>query len=485
MVAVYEAGDDSTGDDSTEDDNIGSGDDDSNNGGSTGGDYYPSIPSIPTIPSTPDTTTTTIPFTNGDSRIDITVKLEDSKVIIDELEIEDFDKGKEGSTIELNLTTLAKNIVTFSNKVLENVLENVLEKMTDTNSLVETFSVKFETITVEMDSQTLKAIMEQADGKEVQLRVNTMEKSDLNQKQQSALQNKNFHKAIDIYFESGNVRIGDFKGGKVDLSIPFEIPQGYDANKFSVWYVAEDGAMTGFKTTYKNNELHFSAGHFLDFVVLYNEEVKNEVEDTKKEETKEETQKPISYDTKFQTMRLKSNKSTKTTNKLVWGKVKDADGYVVYGAKCNTKDNTYKMKKQVVIKDNKRTTWTDKDLEQGTYYKYYVKAYKLVNGKKVFLGQSKTIRVTTTGGTYANPKAVEVNKSAIRLAVNETTTIKATQVKQDKKVQNYSTIKFESSNTKVATVNKDGIVTTKKNGNTTIYVYAQNGVYTKVKVTVK
>ncbi len=217
---------------------------------------------------------------------------------------------------------------------------------------------------------------------------------------------------------------------------------------------------------------------------------KKEEDNTEKEdgtdETKEETRKPIQFDTSFETFRLKSTKSTKTTNKLVWGKVKDADGYVVYGAPCNTKNKTYKMKKQVVIKDNKTTSFTDKNLKSGTYYKYYVKAYKLMDGKKVFLGQSKTIRLATTGNTYGNPKAVKVNDTNVTLNTGKKFTITAEEVKQDnKKIKQYSAIKFETSNAKVATVTKKGVIKAKKAGTATIYVYAQNGKYTKVKVTVK
>ena len=46
-------------------------------------------------------------------------------------------------------------------------------------------------------------------------------------------------------------------------------------------------------------------------------------------------------------------------------------------------------------------------------------------------------------------------------------------------------IKFESGNKKIATVDKNGKIKGKKKGKTTIYVYAQNGLYKTVKVTVK
>ena len=429
----------------------------------------------------PNNTPVKVPVTSSsDNKIDATVTIDSDKVTIEDIKIGDFTNNN-STVMELDFSSFIKNdrnVVVFYNQVLQKALTKVKD---ETNPL-KTIAIKLEKVTIKMDILALQTVLNQAGGKEVQLNVENIEKFNLNEKQQSSLEKKSFHGGISISFESGKELIGDFKGGKVDLTIPFQVPIRYDENNFSIWYVASDGKMTGYKTVYKNNTLRFTVDHFSDFVILYNEKIDNTI--TSNKETTEET-KESTLDKKFQTMRLKSNKSTKTTNNLVWGKVKDADGYVVYAAKCNTKKDTYKMKQQVVIKNKKTTTWKDTKLENGTYYKYYVKAYKLVNKKKVFIAQSKTIRVTTTGGTYGNPKAVKVNESDITLLVNERDVINAKQVKQDKKIKKYSSIRFESSDTNVATVSKTGIVKAKQKGIATIYVYAQNGIYTKVTVNVK
>ena len=46
-------------------------------------------------------------------------------------------------------------------------------------------------------------------------------------------------------------------------------------------------------------------------------------------------------------------------------------------------------------------------------------------------------------------------------------------------------MQYESTNTKVATVTKGGKIQPKSKGSCSIYVYAQNGVYKKIKLTVK
>ena len=58
-------------------------------------------------------------------------------------------------------------------------------------------------------------------------------------------------------------------------------------------------------------------------------------------------------------------------------------------------------------------------------------------------------------------------------------------VKADETIKKHEDIKYESSNTSVAIVSSKGVITAKKKGTCTVYVYAQNGVYKKVNVTVK
>ncbi|MDD7642078.1 MAG: InlB B-repeat-containing protein [bacterium] len=187
----------------------------------------------------------------------------------------------------------------------------------------------------------------------------------------------------------------------------------------------------------------------------------------------------------FHKLPLAEAKATKNAVKVSWKKVTGADGYVLYGAPCNTKDKTYKMKKLAVIKNGSKITYTDKKLKSGTYYKYYIKAYKLVNGKKVWLAQSKVIHVTTSGGKYGNAKAVKVSRTKVALKKGKSLIIKASQIAGNKPIKQHTDIKFESTNTKIATVTRNGRIKAKKKGICYIYVYAQNGMYKRIKVTVK
>ena len=180
--------------------------------------------------------------------------------------------------------------------------------------------------------------------------------------------------------------------------------------------------------------------------------------------------------------RTSSVKNTSIT--LKWNSVSTADGYIVYGNKCGTK---YKFKKLTTVKGSSKVTYTHKKLSKGTYYKYIVLAYKNVNGKKVILSKAKTLHVVTGGSkTYANASSVKPAKTSVSVTKGKTYTLKATTVlPKGKKAKVHRSLAFESSNTQIATVTSKGVITGKKAGTCYVYVYAQNGKYYKVKVTVK
>ena len=200
----------------------------------------------------------------------------------------------------------------------------------------------------------------------------------------------------------------------------------------------------------------------------------------------------INKTTGFRRLRARSVKQTKTSVTLQWNIIKDADGYFVYGNRCNTGTKSYKYRKLATITGGDISTWTQKDLKKGTYYKYVVKAYRLVNGKKVVTDTSISVHAVTGGGKYGNAKAVSVtqignkkNVSKITLKMGKTAQIKAKEVKKDKKIERHRKLCYESSNTKVATVTPDGLIRATGKGTCTIWVYAQNGVYKALKITVK
>lgn len=211
-------------------------------------------------------------------------------------------------------------------------------------------------------------------------------------------------------------------------------------------------------------------------------------EEVKKVETTIYTQK-TDKDIKgsfYNKIRMQAKAKKAKTLTLKWQKVLDADGYIVYGNRCNTKKHIYKMKKLKTITNPKTTSWNNRKLKKGTYYKYLVVAYKWMDGKKKTLSVSKTAHAVTKGGKYKNPVKVKIKKTQIILKAGKKQKIKATRIlpKRGKMREHVERFRYEVTNKKIAVVTKKGVVTAKKPGTCDVYVYVQNGVRKKVKLTV-
>ena len=181
--------------------------------------------------------------------------------------------------------------------------------------------------------------------------------------------------------------------------------------------------------------------------------------------------------TKFSFMLGKQKKVTKNAISLTWKKPANAAYFVVYGNKCGA-GNKYKKITKVWS-----TTFTQSGLAKNTYYKYMIAAFDRSGN---LLGTTNTIHVATLGGKNGNPKAVKTKVKKLKLKKGKSKKIGAKQVAPKKqKVKKHRPIRYESTNTRVATVSSSGKVKATGKGTCYVYAYAQNGVYKAVKVTVK
>ena len=174
-------------------------------------------------------------------------------------------------------------------------------------------------------------------------------------------------------------------------------------------------------------------------------------------------------------LQARMKKVTKNSITLKWKKINGAK-YTIYGNKCGKK-NKYKKLKTV-----SGTSFTQKKLKKGTYYKYLIVAVK--DGKAI--ATSKTIHVATTGGKVGNTKTVKPKKKAFSVKIGKTAKIKVTTTPVSKKlkVKSHRKIAYESSNSNIATVSAKGVVTGIRAGTCYVYAYAQNGIMAKITVKV-
>ena len=120
-----------------------------------------------------------------------------------------------------------------------------------------------------------------------------------------------------------------------------------------------------------------------------------------------------------------------------------------------------------------------------------------MKGKKVVIAQSVSVYAITKGGKYCVTDTIKITKLAgkkvstnslkLTLKNGKTAQITAVETPAEKKksIKRYRGLCYESSNSKVATVTKSGKIKAVKKGTCKIYVYAQNGVYKTITITVK
>lgn len=200
----------------------------------------------------------------------------------------------------------------------------------------------------------------------------------------------------------------------------------------------------------------------------------------------------VNLTTGFGKLKLRSTKQSINSITLTWNRVKGADGYMIYGNLCNSNGKVYKYQKLRTVTNGETRSWTHTELKKGTYYKYVVKAYKLINGKRVVTDSSVSVHAITKGGKYGVAKGVSVTKIGnrkntlnISLSQGKSTQITAKEVRQDKPIRHHRNLCYASSNAKVATVTPSGKITATGKGTCKIWVYAQNGVYKTITVSVK
>lgn len=179
--------------------------------------------------------------------------------------------------------------------------------------------------------------------------------------------------------------------------------------------------------------------------------------------------------------RLKGT-TTKKSVKLTWTKVPAVDGYDIYWAKCEKK-----MKKVKTITSANHTKWTDKKKKLNSNHKYYVRAFKIVDGQKQYVNTSNTIHLAMPS-KCTNVKTVKVSKKNLVLKKKklQKLSVKTILISKNKRlVPHMNVLSFVSSDRRVASVNAKGIIKAKSKGSCYIYITAASGAYTKVRVTVR
>lgn len=435
--------------------------------GSSGGNTTPS-------------TSVTVPVSGEEKTIRV-----DSTVSSTTATIEDIDLSKLNTVIGNDVKT---GVVTIDFSVLEkqidtvklpaNVIKRIADAVKDPSNDAESLSIVLtDGTSIEFDEKALSKKTAQTNQTDITISIKRTTDSALSALQQQAVGSR---PAWDIKLTSGGKNISDM-GGVITLHTPYELRSGEQSNGIVVYYVDENGNRESCETSYDpvKKLISWKTSHLSVYMIGYDE---NRV--TPDTDTEDQSALNGSQVSKLKLpILLATGKGGNRKITISWRSYEDADGYDCYWSYCDGKRS---YKKLATVKEAKDRV-TSRRLANNRRYKYFVAAYKLIDGKKVYIAKSNTLHVALKDAKATNAKKVTVNQTNVRLKAGDTFVIRSrTRLENTNKKEllHAAAYRYYTSDQSVASVSKTGKIKALKSGTCVIYVVANNGVYGTIKVTV-
>lgn len=125
--------------------------------------------------------------------------------------------------------------------------------------------------TVSLDPAALQSIAQQAgEDSQLILRAEHSTPDRLTEPQQQALNSRRYVALVDVSLFCDDQTIHQL-GGTATVTVPFSPDEGTDPTHYTVYYLAEDGALEPMPTTFGDGSITFTTEHFSVYTVLYEE----------------------------------------------------------------------------------------------------------------------------------------------------------------------------------------------------------------------
>lgn len=447
----------------------------SSSGGTSGGTGGNTTPS----------TSVTVPVSGEEKTIRVDAAVNSTTATIEDIDLSKLNTviGNDVKTgvVTIDFSVLEKQIDTV--KLPANVLKQISDAVKDPSNDAESLSIVLtDGTSIEFDEKALSKKTAQTNQTDITISIKRTTDSALSALQQQAVGSQ---PAWDIKLTSGGKNISDM-GGVITLHTPYELRSGEQSNGIVVYYVDENGNRESCETSYDpvKKLISWKTGHLSVYMIGYDESRVTPGTDTEKPDTEDQSDLNGNQVSKLQLpILLATGKGGDKKISISWNSYEGADGYDCYWSYCNGKQNYTKFATAKAAKNRV----TSRHLDNNRRYKYFVAAYKLVDGKKVYIAKSNPLHVALKDAKTTNAKAVTVNQKTVTLKAGQTFVIKSrTRLENTKKKEllHVAAYRYYTSDQSVASVSKNGKITATKAGTCVIYVVANNGVYATIEVTV-
>lgn len=430
--------------------------------------------------NTTPSTSVTVPVSGEEKTIRVNSTVSSTTATIEDIDLSKLNTviGNDVKTgvVTIDFSVLEKQIDTV--KLPANVIKQIADAVKDPSNDAESLSIVLtDGTSIEFDEKALSKKTAQTNQTDITISIKRTTDSALSALQQQAVGSQ---PAWDIKLTSGGKNISDM-GGVITLHTPYELRSGEQSNGIVVYYVDENGNRESCETSYDpvKKLISWKTSHLSVYMIGYDE---NRV--TLDTDTEDQSALNGSQVSKLKLpILLATGKGGNRKITISWRSYEDADGYDCYWSYCDGKRSYKKLATVKAAKDRV----TSRRLANNRRYKYFVAAYKLIDGKKVYIAKSNSLHVALNNAKATNAKKVTVNQTHVWLKAGDTFVIRSrTRLENTNKKEllHVAAYRYYTSDQSVASVSKIGKIKALKSGTCVIYVVANNGVYGTIKVTV-
>ena len=198
----------------------------------------------------------TIPVSGSGDTVHVSASVSGSTAEVKEIKSAELDKIGTDSAVVIDLSGLNKGVtgVTLSTDTIDSICKAEADGVT----------IKLPNAELRVDRQTLAAVTEQAAGSKIRLVVEPdgTARSTMTAAQRSVLDGMRNAAVLEAYFVSDGTRIHDFKGGSVELSIPYRA-----SGALRAWFLKEDGTREPVSARYDKENARLLLRHFSHYVI--------------------------------------------------------------------------------------------------------------------------------------------------------------------------------------------------------------------------
>ena len=198
----------------------------------------------------------TVPVSGSSDTMHVSASVSGSTAEVKEVKKTELDKIGTDSAVVIDLSGLNKGVtgVTLSTDTIDSICKTEADGVT----------IKLPSAELRVDRQTLAAVTEQAAGSKIRLVVepDSTARGTMTAAQRITLAGMKNAAALEAYFVSNDTRIHDFKGGSVELSIPYRADGAIRA-----WFLKEDGTREPVSARYDRENAQLILHHFSHYVI--------------------------------------------------------------------------------------------------------------------------------------------------------------------------------------------------------------------------